>query len=631
MDTLDLLDLCKKTRSDVIRSTTTAGSGHPTSCMSATELMITLWFDDHFFYDDKNPSNISNDRIIMSKGHVAPLLYSLYETAGFITSNDMMSLRKITSKYEGHPTARIPYVDVATGSLGQGLSAGVGLAIGINLRVNNKELIIERTPRVYVLLGDSEMAEGQVWEALQLASHYKLNNLIGIIDINRFGQRGTTMLEWDLQTYKKRVESFGWNVILIEDGNNLEDVQEAYELLEKIINGKLHKNFNQYSPTMIIAKTNKGHGVSFLQNADGWHGKPVPKDMLDSALKEIGEVGDLHAQLPLPSPTGVEIANKISENPQHQLLTANYSLQTLVATREAFGDALVSLGSSHKNILSLDAETSNSTFADKYKKAYPDRFLEMYIAEQNMVSVGVALSKIGYIPFISSFAAFLSRAFDQVRMAQYSLANIKIVGTHAGISIGEDGPSQMALEDLAIFRSLVNSVVLYPSDATSTVALFHELVKYNGISYIRLTREKTPVLYSDKDSFIIGGSHVIHSSDKDVATIIGAGITLHEAIKAYEELKNEGIFVNVIDAYSIKPLDVATIKNYAKKTKKVIVVEDHYPDGGLGDAVQKALTGEQIQFTHLAVNDLPRSGKPSELLRTFNIDSQAIIEAVKNI
>jgi len=688
-----LHNLCKLIRYDILSSTTAAGSGHPTSSLSAVELMTTLFFGGFLKYNLKEPKNICNDRVIFSKGHASPLLYALYHAAGVLTHEDLLKLRTFDSPLEGHPTPRFPYVDVATGSLGQGLSAGVGIAMGLSLKFilrqaqddteqsrsikvqsakfcnSEKNAIggatrgaptstqlkvcpstcwgcgaaesiafssrqdLSQLPNVYVLLGDSEMAEGQVWEAIELASYYKLNNLVGILDVNRLGQRGETMLGWDIRTYEKRIASFGWNTILIKDGH---DIQEIYRALENL----RMKNLDLRMPTIIIAKTVKGKGVSFLENKDGWHGKAVPKEKLEQALKEIGEV-DLNVRGEIAPPDcsagGEERGALTSAQPTFCSSTcrgcseAGPAYQSLTATREAYGDALVALGKTNPNVVVLDAEVSNSTFSEKFKPCFPDRFFEMFIAEQNMVSAASGFSTLGYIPFASTFAAFLTRAFDQIRMAQYSNANMKLVGSHAGVSIGSDGPSQMALEDISMMRSILNSVVFYPSDAVSTFKITTLLAHHKGISYLRTTREKTPILYDDDEEFKIGGLKILHQGPHDRACIITAGITVHESLKAYRTLQEEKISVSVVDLYCVKPLDETSLKSLAKKTKHIIVVEDHYPSGGIGEAVKNALTGEEVQIHHLAVKKTPRSGTPGELFRHEEIDAETIVNTVKEI
>ncbi len=637
MNIVQLNNLCKLIRYDILTSTTEAGSGHPTTALSAVELMATLFFRGFLHYDLKDPHNPFNDHLIFSKGHAAPLLYSLYHAAGAISYEELMTLRKFDSVLEGHPVPRFKYVEVATGALGQGLSVGVGMAMGIKLKIKNLKFKIEREPKVWVLLGDSEVAEGQIWEAMELASYYKLNNLIGILDVNRLGQRGETMLGWDIETYTKRAETFGWKTIVLDDGHDLKKVYEAFEKT-------LLSTPYSLRPTLIIAKTIKGKGVSFLENKDGWHGKPVPKDMLQTALKELGEV-DLKVRGKIAKPAIGGRSGKVPGSAQvfpstdgRETSDRIYRVGDLVATREAYGDALVLLGQTHENLLVLDGEVSNSTYSEKYKKVFSDRFFEMFIAEQNMVSAALGLSKMGYNVYSSSFAAFLTRTYDQLRIAQYSKPNIKLCGSHAGVSIGEDGPSQMALEDLAMVRGLLESIVLYPSDGVSSQKLTELMFDYEGISYIRTTREKTPVIYENNEQFEIGGSkvHKIKDQKSNIKVlIIAAGITLHEALKAQKALADEGIETVVMDCYSVKPIDEQSINRLVTETKNVIVVEDHYPAGGLGEAVKSALNNETMKqcnnFIHLCVRKIPRSGKPAELLRYEEIDAEAIIHSVKKI
>ncbi len=606
MDLDRLLALCKLVRYDILTATARAGSGHPTSSLSAVELIVTLFFGGFFHQDLKNPQQWNNDRFILSKGHASPLLYSLYQAAGAITLEELLTLRQFNSPLEGHPTPSFKYADVATGSLGQGLSIGIGMALGMRLK--------QQQSKVYVLLGDSEFSEGQIYEALQLAAHYKLNNLVGILDVNRLGQRGETMLGWNLDVYKQRIETFSWETVVVQDGHNLEDLYKALE-----------KTQQQTKPLMIIAKTIKGKGISFLENQDGWHGRVLSSKQLDQALKELGSVDlNLKGEIAKPNLTAAEKDQTVSQE-----ITPPFADNTPISTRQAYGEALKLVGQTDPNLIVLDAEVSNSTFAEIFAKQFPDRYFEMFIAEQNMVGVAVGLAVLGFTPFASTFAAFLTRAFDQIRMAQYSQANIKLVGSHSGVSIGQDGPSQMGLEDLAMMRSVLDSKIFYPADAVSTVKLSQIAAQEKGLFYLRTTREKTPILYSSNEQFKLGGSKIIHQSDQDLVTVFAAGITLHNALKAYEDLKKNGISIAVVDLYSVKPLDTETIRQMADKTKKVIVVEDHYPAGGLGEAVLSILPRD-VNFIHLAVSKNPRSGKPEELLNYEEIDVAAIIKKVKN-
>ncbi|MDI1472117.1 MAG: transketolase [Thermodesulfovibrio sp.] len=597
-----LEEIAKLLRYYILSSTTQAGSGHPTTCLSAVELMASLLFGGFFHFDADDPQNPNNDRLIFSKGHAAPLLYSLWTVAGKLTEDELLTLRKFGSPLEGHPVRTFPYSEAATGSLGQGLSIGVGMAI------NGK--YIDRLPyHVFVLLGDSEMTEGSVWEAIQIADYYKLDNLIGIVDVNRLGQRGETMYGWNLSAYEKRISSFGWKTICI-DGHNFNEIFKAYE-----------EALSSNVPSMIIAKTVKGKGISFLEDKEGRHGVALTKEEFNQALRELGEIKKFSVPLKKPEP--------LTPNPellQTKEFIKNYSIGDKVATRRVYGEALVKIFPEFSNIVVLDAEVSNSTYAEIFKNHYPERFFECFVAEQNMVGMAVGLSLRGKIPFVSTFAAFLTRAFDQIRMAQYSDVNIKFVGSHAGVSIGQDGASQMGLEDIAMMRSILNSVVLYPSDAVSTEKLVREAANYNGIVYIRTTRAATPVIYNENEDFPIGGAKVLKASDRDLFTVVGAGITLHEALKAYEELKNKGIYIRVIDLYSVKPLNTELLKRASSETDAIITVEDHYPAGGIGEAVKGEVGSEKIYS--LSCKKIPKSGNPEELLDYEEISARAIVNKV---
>ena len=608
----NLVKLAKLIRYYSLVSTTEAGSGHPTSSLSAADLMTVLMFGGFFKFDLDNPGFENNDRLIFSKGHASPLFYSLFAAAGKVSEKEMLSLRKFGSRLEGHPTLEFPFTEVPTGSLGQGLSVGVGMALNAKL-----DGLLYRT---FVLLGDSEMAEGSVWEAMELAAHYKLNNLVAILDVNRLGQRGETMLGHHTDVYQKRAESFGWQTAVI-DGHNLEEIGKAYKQISLSAN----------KPLIIIAKTLKGKGVSFIEDKDGWHGKPLSREELEKALAELGEIDkSIVGEVMKPAKAEFPISN--FQFPINVLIS-NYPKDKPVATRKAYGNALVNIVEAYPNAVVLDAETSNSTYAEFVKKNHPEKFVECFIAEQNMVGMAMGFSRRGKIPFVSTFAAFFSRAFDQIRMSQYAHSNIKFVGSHAGVSIGEDGASQMGLEDIAMFRTLIDSVVLYPSDAVSTEKLVAEAAKHKGNVYIRTTRKDTSVLYSSNDNFSIGGSKTIKSSSSDVATVIGAGITLHEALAAYEELKKEGINIRVIDLYSIKPLDIATLQKAALETKAIITVEDHFKEGGIGEAVAGALCTYEVHhiLESLCVRKMPKSGKPEELLKYEEIDKDAIVKVIKKL
>ena len=589
-------------------STTEAGSGHPTSSLSAADLMTCLMFGGIFRYEVDRPAFPNNDRLIFSKGHASPLFYALWVAAGKVSEEDLMTLRKFGSPMEGHPTVAFPYTEASTGSLGQGLSIGVGMAL-------NAKYIDKLPYRTYVLLGDSEMAEGSQYEAMEIASYYKLDNLTGILDVNRLGQRGETMYGHDLSVYEKRISSFGWDTIVI-DGHSMAEILAAYDraLLVK------------ERPVMIIARTIKGKGVSFIEDRNGWHGKALKEEELERALEEIG---------PVDRSVRGEISRPVDLEPQSASPQAAgevcYEGDKPVSTRHAYGTGLVRIFPAFPDMVVLDAEVSNSTFAEIFKKEHPDRFFEMYIAEQNMVGAALGLSRRGKVPFVSTFAAFFTRAFDQIRMGQYSDANVKFCGSHAGVSIGEDGSSQMGLEDIAMFRPLLDSVVLYPSDAVSTERLVEEAAAHNGIVYIRTTRKDTPVLYSNDEQFPIGGSKVLRGSSEDAITIVAAGITLHEALAAYTELKNEGIPVRVIDLYSIKPLDRTTLKQAAHVTQAILTVEDHFGEGGLGEAVRSEMGDIDVPIYSLAVRKMPKSGKPDELLDYESISKDAIINKIKEL
>ncbi len=602
-------NLAQQLRVDSIRSTTTAGSGHPTSSMSAADLMAVLMIS-YLHYDFEDPKNPNNDHLIFSKGHASPLLYSMFKAAGAITDEELLTLRKFGIRLEGHPTPAIPWVDVATGSLGQGLPIGVGIALCGKY--------LDKLPyHIWVLCGDSEMAEGSIWEAFDHASHYQLNNLIAIIDVNRLGQRGETELGWNTAAYEARAKAFGWNAIVI-DGHNYDEINNAYAQAIQATD----------APTAIIAKTVKGKGVSFLENKNGWHGKALNKDQEQEALKELNYSRSMTflVQKPENRQPAPEAAKKQVELPK-------YDSSKPVATRKAYGDALQALGAAYPDVVGLDGEVSNSTHADEFAKAFPDRFFEQYIAEQQMVAAAVGMSVRHKIPFASTFAAFFTRAYDFIRMAAVSRANIRLCGSHAGVSIGQDGPSQMALEDLAMMRAVYGSTVLYPCDPNQTAQLVAQMAEHDGIVYMRTTREATPVIYNADDEFTIGGSKVVHSSGKDEATVIAAGITLHEALKAYDQLQQEGINVRILDAYSVKPLDEETIIAAAEETGgRLVVVEDHWPEGGLGDAVLDVFAqydGPLPRVVKLAVQSMPGSGTPDELLEEAGINAHHIVQAVK--
>jgi len=600
--------LAKLIRYFILASTTAAGSGHPTSSLSATDLMTALLFGGSFRFDVDQPGHPNNDRLIFSKGHASPLFYALWAAAGKVTEQELLTMRKFGSPLEGHPTVAFSYVEASTGSLGQGLSIGLGMAL-------NAKYIDKLPYKTYVLLGDSEMSEGSQWEALQLAAHYKLDNLVGIIDVNRLGQRGETMYGHDLAAYKKRISSFGWKTEVI-DGHNLDQILKAYRKALR----------TEDKPVMIIARTVKGKGVSFLEDRNGWHGKALNREQFEDALKELGEI-DKSVKGKVKKPDKLLPEKGIPKDANGVF----YLRDKPVATRRAYGNALKRIYPQFPDMVVLDAEVSNSTYSEIFQEAYTERFFEMYIAEQNMVGTALGLQCRGKIPFVSTFAAFLTRAFDQIRMSQYSKANIKFCGSHAGVSIGEDGPSQMGLEDIAMFRAVMDSVVLYPSDAVSTEKLVEEAARHKGIVYIRTTRKETPIIYSADEEFSIGGSKVLRKSDNDRVAVIAAGITLHEALLSYEELKKEGIIIRVIDLYCIKPIDKTTLQQAARDTKAIITVEDHFSEGGIGEAVKGALDLFSIPVHCLTVRKMPRSGKPGELLDYEEISKDAIIKKIKEL
>ena len=603
-----LLEIARLIRYYCLISTTNAGSGHPTSSLSAADLMAALLFGGAFRFDVDNPAHPNNDRLVFSKGHASPLFYAQWAAAGVLHEDELMSMRKFGSRLEGHPTKAFNFVEAATGSLGQGLSVGVGIAMNAKY--------VDRLPyNTYVLLGDSEMAEGSQWEAMQIAAHYKLDNLTGILDVNRLGQRGETMYGHDLSAYENRISSFGWETIIV-DGHSMYDIHSAFEKSLHLRN----------KPVMIIARTLKGKGVSFIEDMAGWHGKPVGKEDIQRAIAELGEV-DKGIRAEIPKPEEIQPESRSAE----EIKPPSYDPGVPVATRKAYGNALKRIFPAYPEMVVLDAEVSNSTFSEIFKDEYPHRFFEMYIAEQNMAGTALGFSTRGKIPFVSTFAAFLTRAYDQIRMGQYSEANIKYCGSHAGVSIGEDGASQMGLEDIAMFRAILGSVVLYPSDAVSTERLVEVIAGDKGISYIRTTRSATPVLYDSNEEFHIGGSKVLRKSEYDSITVIGAGITLHEALKAYEELKKENITIRVIDLYSIKPIDRKALLEAADDTGAFITVEDHFSEGGIGEAVRSAMTEIHIPVHSLAVRKMPRSGKPAELLDYEDISCKAIISKVRSL
>jgi transketolase len=592
-----------------LRMTTAAGSGHPTSCLSAAELMAGIFFHAMKF-DPKNLEAPAGDRFVLSKGHAAPILYAALAEAGAFPVSRLQTLRQFSSELEGHPTPRCPGVEAATGSLGQGLSVGAGLALGARLA---------KTPsRVYVLLGDGELAEGNVWEAAGFAGYYKLANLTAVADINALGQSQHTMYEHDMEIYRRKFEAQGWQVEVI-DGHDIAAVARALD----------RARATHDRPQAILARTEKGHGVSFVAGKNGWHGKALNKEELERALKEMGPLPAM------PPDDGRSYARTIVYSPGDFPSPAppDYVREKPVATREAYGHALKRLAEVEPRIVALDGDVQNSTFAEIFGQAFPHRFVQGYIAEQNMVATAVGLAARGLIPFVATFACFLARAFDQIRMAAISRSNLKLCGSHCGVSIGEDGPSQMGLEDLAALRAVPGSVVLYPSDAVSAERLTEAMARRPGICYLRTTRPKNPILYDAAESFPIPGFKVLRQGTNDRALIVAAGVTLHEALRAHDELAAQGIPVRVVDLYCVKPLDPAALAAQLRATGgRLVTVEDHYPEGGLGEAVAAALAeagAALTTFRHLAVNGVPHSGKSDELLDAFGISARRIVEAVQ--
>ncbi len=600
-------ELGQQLRVDSVRMAAAAKSGHPTSAMSAADLMAVL-VDGYLRYDFDTPKSPANDRLIFSKGHASTLLYAIYKAAGVVSDEELLTYRKHGSRLEGHPTPVLPWVDVATGSLGQGLPIGVGTALAAKY--------LDRLPaRTWVLCGDSELAEGSIWEAFEHAAHYSLDNLTAILDVNRLGQRGETMVGWDTKTYVDRTRAFGWHAIVV-DGHDVEAIDSA--LAEAVETSG--------QPTAVIARTEKGHGVAAVADKNGLHGKPI--DDPEAAIEELGGLRDIRIEVAKPEP-GEPYRFETGE-----LELPAYEVGSEVATRKAYGEALAALGSARGDVVVLDGEVSNSTFAEIFAQEHPDRFFEMYIAEQQMLAAAVGLQIVGWKPFASTFAAFFTRAYDFARMAAVSRARLVLCGSHAGVSIGEDGPSQMGLEDIAAFRAIHGSVVLHPCDGNQTARLVTALADSEGISYLRTLRPATRVLYGPDEDFEIGGSRVLRSSDDDDVAIVAAGITVFEALDAADALAREGIGARVIDLYSIKPLDTATLYAASEATQgRLVTVEDHWPEGGLGEAVLAAFgdADERPRVALLAVRGMPGSGTPDELLAAAGIDAEGIATAAREL
>ncbi|KAM9785411.1 transketolase-like protein 2 [Neosynchiropus ocellatus] len=607
-----LKDVANKLRISSIKATCASNSGHPTSCCSAAELMSVLFFHT-MRYKAADPRNQCNDRFVLSKGHAAPVLYAAWAEAGFVKESDLLNLRKIDSDLEGHPTPKLEFVDVATGSLGQGLGAACGMAYtGKNFD--------KASYRVYCMLGDGECSEGSVWEAMAFASHYQLDNLVAIMDVNRLGQSEAAPLKHDMETYRKRCEAFGWNTYVV-DGHDVEELCKAFWQAQQV-KGK---------PTCIVAKTFKGKGLKNIEDLDNWHGKPIPKDRVDDLLHDLQSLIQVPNKALCPK-VPEEDLKPADLSPIRLPAPPAYKKGDKMATRRAYGVALAKLGQASQRVVALDGDTKNSTFSETFKKAFPDRYIECFIAEQNMVGVAIGCAtRDRTVAFASTFAAFLSRAYDQIRMGAISQSNVNLVGSHCGVSIGEDGPSQMALEDLAMFRAIPTCTVFYPSDAVSTERAAELAANTKGICFIRTSRPDTAVIYSPEEKFEIGVAKVVRQSDSDQVTVVGAGVTLHEALAAADILAKEGKNIRVIDPFTIKPLDAATILASARATGgHIITVEDHYKEGGLGEAVLSAVGLEpQIMVTRLAVSGVPRSGKPQELLDIFGISAKHIATAVR--
>ncbi|MEU2246617.1 transketolase [Streptomyces sp. NPDC019224] len=607
-DLTEVFELAQQLRVDSVRTSTSAGSGHPTSSLSAADLMAVL-MTRHLRYDWDAPDDPAGDHLVFSKGHASPLLYAMFKAAGAITDEELMTTyRRFGHRLQGHPTPELPWVDVATGSLGQGIAYGVGIALA------GRDL--EKQPyRVWVLCGDSEMTEGSVWEALDKAGRHELGNFTAIIDVNRLGQSGPTELEWDTDTYARRVEAFGCRALVV-DGHDLTAVDRA---LRTAADGS--------APTVIVAKTVKGRGVSEVADKEGWHGKPLPEDLAERAVEELGGVRDLRVSGPRP-PKAAPVAARSGGTVE----PPRFEKGDEVATRVAFGKALVALGA-RPEVVALDAEVGNSTHSQDFEKAYPDRFFQTYIAEQQMVAEAVGMAVRGYRPYATTFAAFLTRAHDFIRMAAVSDITMALCGTHSGVEIGADGPSQMGVEDLAMMRAVRGSTVLYPSDATSAAALTVAMADIDGISYLRTTRGAYPVLYGSEETFPVGGSKTLRHGDDDQVTLVGAGVTLHECLAAADRLAGEGVRARVVDLYSVKPLDAEALTRAARETGALVVVEDHHPEGGIGEAVLSALAaaGSHPAFAHLAGSGLPGSGTTAELLDAAGISRDHIADAARRL
>ncbi len=607
-----LHNIATRLRIDSVRSTTKAGSGHPSTCCSAADVVAVLFFGE-MRYDPQDAARPDNDRFILSKGHGAPLLYAAWAEAGIVSREATLTLRELTSDLEGHPTPRLPWVDVATGSLGQGLAAGVGSAL--NARRIGSDY------RTYVLLGDGEMAEGSVWEAAQSGQFHQLDSLCAIVDLNGLGQSRETQFGHDAENVAARWRAFGWHAIVV-DGHDIEAVQRAF----------LEARQTPGKPSVLVARTLKGKGISLMEDKPGWHGKALSGEQADAAVAELEaqlEAEQGAGRPAIPAPSG-QVARPDPSSPSSVEAPA-YAKGDKVATREAFGTGLAKLGAADARVVALDADVKNSTFSDRFEKVFPERFYQAFIAEQAMVGMAMGLAARGAIPFAATFAAFLTRAADFVRMAGISEVNVKFAGSHCGVSIGEDGPSQMALEDLAMFRAVPGCAVLYPCDAVSAEKLVVEAAAHPGMAYLRTSRPKTPVIYEASDAFPIGGSKVLRRSDADALTIVTAGVTVFAALEAAEAVAGEGVHVRVVDLYSVKPVDAATLAAAGRETGLVVTVEDHYSAGGIGDAVCEVLSPLGIRVERVAVQEVPRSGTPEELMDVNGLSARALAGTIRRL
>lgn len=606
-------------RIDSIKATTASKSGHPTTCMAISDLTSVIFFN-FLKYDLNNPENPNNDRFILSAGHAIPVIYAVYKNLGILTEEDLLKLREFDSVLEGHPTPRFKYNEAATGSLGQGLGIAVGMAL--NAKHDNLNY------KTYCLIGDGEAAEGSVWEAAELAAHYKLDNLIAILNCNRLGQSGESIHGHDVNKFADKFKAFGFKTFII-DGHNIQEIYNTIELAQNI----------KDQPVIIIAKTLKGSGLKEIENKNNYHGKPFKQEELDNIIKELESnfnlkyINKINYTPELPEKVNLNNKNLNTKlNLEQDINNKFFEKNSKIATRKAFGLALEALGQVNNNIFVLDADVQNSTYTEFFAKKYPQNFIQCFIAEQNMISVATGLQSRGKIPFAATFSAFFTRAFDQIRMAGIGRNALRLCGSHSGVSIGQDGPSQMGLEDIAMFRVIPESIVLYPSDGVSAYKLTEIMANYNsGVSYLRTSRPETAILYNKNEEFKIGGCKILRESNNDKVCVIAAGITLHEALKAHDELLKQNINISIIDLYSIKPLDKETILKIAKKSgNKIITVEDHYLQGGLGQAVNSELINENILIKNLAVTKLPRSANEERLLSFEEIDANAIVKNVIN-